>query len=80
MKQEKSWVQDGTSDTAKRSVASFIVGSLKDNSKGPYLINMKNMERNTTQAAYFEFFNESLQGFFGEGDLNSLKLNNFILV
>lgn len=59
---------DSTSDILKRSVASFIVGSLEDKSKGPYLINMKEMGSGTTEA-YLQFFNESLNGFFGEGEL-----------
>lgn len=62
---------DGTSDIGKRSVAAFIIGSMKDNTKGPYLINMKIMHQSTAEA-YKEFFHESLNSFFGDGKSNSL--------
>lgn len=51
---------DGTTDIAKRSVAAFIVGSLSEINVGPFLFNLKTMEKSDTDA-YYQFLIESLE-------------------
>lgn len=60
---------DGTTDKKGRQVAAFIVGSLQDVNKGPFLINLKTMESGTAEA-YYRFFEESLSILY-EGTGNS---------
>lgn len=51
---------DGTTDIAKRSVAAFIVGSLTNFKVGPFLMNLKTMEK-SDHTAYHDFVIESLE-------------------
>lgn len=51
---------DGTTDIARGSVAAFVVGSLSDINVGPFLLNLKEMEKGDA-VTYHQFFNESLE-------------------
>lgn len=74
LKNEKIYVSlDGTTDKKGRNVGAFIVGSLQNVNKGPYLINLKEMESGSAEA-YYEFFEESLNLLY-EGTGNSNRIS-----
>lgn len=59
---------DETQDAKGRNVAGFVVGSLDDPTIGPFLIYLKNIEKQCDTESYVKFYWEGLSELFPNGN------------